>query len=62
MFILLVVAYARPQFGEDVQIMQRSGIEIVFAIDTSLSMLTEDIKPNRLDLAKLTFIGVNLFL
>ena len=53
-FTLLVAAYARPQFGEDVQKIQRSGIEIVFAIDTSLSMLTEDIKPNRLDLAKKT--------
>ena len=53
-FVLLVVAYARPQFGEDIQTIQRSGIEMVFAIDTSLSMLTEDIKPNRLDLAKKT--------
>ena len=53
-FTLLVLAYARPQFGEDTQTMQRSGVEIVFAIDTSLSMLTEDIKPNRLDLAKRT--------
>ena len=52
--ILMVIAYARPQFGEDVQTIQRSGIEMVFAIDTSLSMLTEDIKPNRLDLAKKT--------
>ena len=51
-FILLVVSYARPQFGEDIQKIQRSGIEMVFVIDTSLSMLTEDIKPNRLDLAK----------
>ena len=53
-FILLVIAYARPQFGEEIQQVQRSGIEMVFAIDTSLSMLTEDIKPNRLDLAKKT--------
>ena len=53
-FILLVIAYARPQFGEDVQKIQRSGIEMVFTIDISLSMLTEDIKPNRLDLAKKT--------
>ncbi len=53
-FILLVVSYARPQFGEDIQKIQRSGIEMVFVIDTSLSMLTEDIKPNRLDLAKKT--------
>ena len=53
-FILLVLAYARPQFGEDIQKIQRSGIEMVFAIDVSLSMLSEDIKPNRLDLAKKT--------
>ena len=53
-FILLIIAYARPQFGEEVQQIQRSGIEMVFVIDTSMSMLTEDIKPNRLDLAKKT--------
>lgn len=53
-FVLLILAYARPQFGEDIQKIQRSGIEMVFAIDVSLSMLSEDIKPNRLDLAKKT--------
>ena len=52
--ILLVLAYGRPQFGEGTQKIQRSGIEMIFAIDVSLSMLTEDIKPNRLDLAQKT--------
>ena len=52
--ILLILAYARPQFGEGTQKIQRSGIEMIFAIDVSLSMLAEDIKPNRLDLAQKT--------
>ena len=53
-FTLLVMAYARPQFEGTAEKIQRSGIEIIFAIDVSLSMLAEDIKPNRLDLAQKT--------
>lgn len=52
--VLMIIAYARPQSGGDVEKIQRSGIEVILAIDVSLSMLTEDVKPNRLDLAKKT--------
>jgi Ca-activated chloride channel family protein len=48
----VIVALAHPQYGERERPMTRQGIDIVFALDTSLSMLAEDLKPNRLELAK----------
>jgi Ca-activated chloride channel family protein len=48
----LILSFARPQFGERLQIMKREGIDLIIALDTSLSMLAEDMKPNRLERAK----------
>jgi Ca-activated chloride channel family protein len=50
--LLLVVAAARPQLGTRLMMMKRQGLDLVIALDTSASMLTEDIKPNRLEKAK----------
>ncbi len=53
-------ALARPQYGVKWVDVKRKGIDILFAIDTSKSMLAEDIRPNRLKRAKygvLDFIG-----
>ncbi len=47
-----VLALARPQYGRKLRMIQRKGIDIVIALDTSDSMLAEDIKPNRLKRAK----------
>ena len=49
----LIVALARPQYGFDLQEVEQRGLDIVVAIDTSKSMLTTDIAPNRLERAKL---------
>lgn len=49
----LFVALARPQAGFRWQEVHRKGIELLVAVDTSKSMLTEDVKPNRLERAKL---------
>lgn len=49
----LILALARPQWGTRVQTIKRQGLDILLAIDTSKSMLAEDIKPNRLERAKL---------
>jgi Ca-activated chloride channel homolog len=49
----LIVALARPQYGFDLQKIEQRGLDIVVAIDTSKSMLTADIAPNRLERAKL---------
>ena len=50
---LLFVALARPQYGYKWEEIKRRGIEILFAVDTSKSMMTPDVKPNRLTRAKL---------
>ncbi|HAR64301.1 MAG: hypothetical protein DKM50_02170 [Candidatus Margulisiibacteriota bacterium] len=49
---LLILAIARPQYGFKMQPVTRKGLDVVVAVDTSKSMLTEDIKPNRLIKAK----------
>ena len=50
---LLFVALARPQAGFEWQEMHRKGLELLFAVDTSKSMLAQDVKPDRLSRAKL---------
>ena len=49
----LVIALLGPRWGFRWQETTRQGIDILVAIDTSKSMLTEDVKPNRLERAKL---------
>lgn len=54
------VALARPQYGEEWREVRQKGIDILIALDTSRSMLTRDIQPNRLERAKLAikdFVG-----
>ncbi len=50
--ILLIIAAARPQFGQSERTEKREGIEAIVALDISNSMLAEDVAPNRLDRAK----------
>jgi len=49
---LVVIAYARPQWGERTREIQRRGIDIVFAVDLSRSMLSDDVTPSRLETAR----------
>lgn len=51
-FCLLTLALVQPQFGTRLELVHRKGIDIIIALDTSLSMLAEDIKPNRLSRAR----------
>jgi Ca-activated chloride channel homolog len=54
------IALAKPQYGFKWIDVKRKGIDILFAVDTSKSMLAEDVRPNRLKRAKfaiLDFIG-----
>jgi Ca-activated chloride channel homolog len=53
---LLFVAVARPQKGYEWRDVKRKGIDILFAVDTSRSMLAEDLTPNRLERARLGII------
>jgi Ca-activated chloride channel family protein len=52
-FLFSVIALTRPQWGFDWQEVRRQGLDIMILMDTSKSMLTEDVKPNRLERAKL---------
>ena len=44
----LFVALARPQWGRKMEHIERRGLDLVLLQDISLSMLAEDVKPNRL--------------
>lgn len=47
-----ILALARPQTPDGTQKVKNEGIEVVILFDVSNSMLAEDVKPSRLDLAK----------
>jgi len=50
--LALVLSLARPQWGARMMKIEQKGLDIVIAVDTSKSMLAQDIKPNRLEKAK----------
>lgn len=50
---LVILALARPQWGFKWEEATQRGLDIVVAIDASRSMLARDLKPNRLERAKL---------
>nr|BFD66078.1 VWA domain-containing protein [Bdellovibrio sp. HAGR004] len=50
--LCFVLALARPQMGESQQEVKSEGVEIIFAVDVSESMMAEDVKPSRLAQAK----------
>jgi Ca-activated chloride channel family protein len=47
------MALARPQWGSEVQVVEQEGLQVMVALDVSQSMLAQDLKPNRLERAKL---------
>ena len=51
-FSLACFAFARPQWGFHWQEVKRRGLDILVVLDSSKSMLAEDIKPNRFQQAK----------
>ena len=59
-FIILLTAYfffvvglSDPQVGSKLEKVKRKGIDLYLVLDVSNSMLAEDIRPNRLDRAKM---------
>ena len=51
--LLGLFSLMRPQWGFHWEKIKRKGIDILIAIDTSKSMLADDVKPNRLERSKL---------
>ena len=50
--VFFVIAMARPQMGASLQEVKSEGIELMLLVDVSKSMMTEDTKPNRLEVVK----------
>lgn len=48
----LIVAFANPRIGTRLEEVKQEGVDIFIALDVSLSMKAEDLKPNRLEKAK----------
>jgi len=48
----LIISLTNPKMGTKLETVKRQGVDIVFALDVSKSMLAEDIAPNRLEKAK----------
>ncbi len=51
--MFFAVALARPRLGYRWEEAHRRGVDVLFAVDASKSMLTPDVKPDRLERAKL---------
>ena len=50
--ICLIIGLINPKMGTKLETVKREGIDIIFAIDVSKSMLAEDVAPNRLEKSK----------
>ena len=50
--VLLILGLMNPKIGTQLETVKREGVDIVFAIDVSKSMLAEDIAPNRIEKSK----------
>ena len=48
-----IISLARPQWGYIYEDVKRKGLDLLFAVDTSRSMLSNDVQPNRLERVKL---------
>ena len=48
-YMVLVFAASRPQFGSKMSGEKSEGVEMMFVVDVSNSMMAEDFTPNRLD-------------
>ncbi|UPT72098.1 MAG: VWA domain-containing protein [Flavobacterium sp. JAD_PAG50586_2] len=48
----LIIGLVNPKIGTKLETVKREGIDIIFAVDVSKSMLAEDVAPNRLEKGK----------
>lgn len=58
-YAFLVIALANPQTGSRLEKITREGLDLIFAVDVSKSMLVEDVQPSRLARAH-NFVGQSL--
>ena len=50
---LAVISLAQPRWGYTFEDVKRKGLDVLIAVDTSRSMLSNDVQPNRLERVKL---------
>jgi Ca-activated chloride channel family protein len=50
---LAIVSLAQPRWGYTFEDVKRKGLDLLVAVDTSRSMLSNDVQPNRLERVKL---------
>lgn len=50
--LCLALALARPRWGTVEQSVDRQGVDVVFVLDSSMSMAARDVSPSRLEIAK----------
>ncbi|TCI94245.1 VWA domain-containing protein [Tenacibaculum sp. M341] len=48
----LIISLVNPKMGTKLQTVKREGVDVIFALDVSKSMLAKDIAPNRLEKSK----------
>ena len=57
-FFFLVIALANPRTVGGTKQITRNGIDVIFALDVSNSMLATDVSPNRIDKAKQVMLSL----
>lgn len=50
--VFIILALVNPKIGTKIETIKREGVDIVFAVDVSRSMLAEDVAPSRLEKSK----------
>lgn len=56
--VLIGIALARPQYGVNFVERKARGLDIVFVLDSSRSMLATDLRPTRLERARLAIVDL----
>ncbi len=54
--VAIVMALVRPGWNPKAKTLERMGRDVVFLLDVSRSMMAEDLKPNRLEMAKISIM------
>ena len=56
----MIFAASGPKIGTRIAPIERTGIDLVFAIDVSSSMKAEDVKPSRIQKAKFEISQISI--
>lgn len=58
LFLLGMLCWLDPRYGEETVVVERRGLDVIFCLDTSRSMLAEDLRPSRLERARRDVLSV----